>query len=365
MAAVPVPRYILGIGSNIFFPEFKKEQQNYAKSIGGHHHPSGYLFAIVSQQEWDDMPENTVVDIHGNNVLVPKPTLFAQPAPLLPNATANARATHVIDHKNHVDQIALLEQVKRHALLGIGEDNIDIIEEPHTGTRNLTSIQIMQSMDDMYGEANALAIAAWIAELAIPHSNSITLVKTLANHRRIHTKLATAEQPLSEYSKIKHFESVIVNDPGARQLLADYKKTEPRVRDQEFMALMNHFIIHEPSLTTGTMGFSANAAATLPQIEAMIDQRVEAAFARGLAAGARGPGSGRFAGRGARGGRGLPPGNGRGAGQQRRYCHLHGYDNSHNSAQCHHMAADTVTYSAAMRASTSHFSPPHGNDSRF
>ena len=159
----------------------------------------------------------------------------------------------------------------------------------------------MELMRELYGAPDATTISVWTEELNRPHASDNTLVKTMSRQRHLHTKLADAGQPMSEFEKIKLFEKSVENYAGALKLVRMYKEREPLVRDQLFLDLMTLVILHEPSLTTGAMGFSASAAISRSEVEALIARSVEDAYARGLAAGARGSGPGRSGGRGGRG----------------------------------------------------------------
>ena len=355
--------HVLTAGSNTIWIEFHTEQLAYAQSIGGNHYRLGYLHLVVNMEEWNDQPGNRVVDANGDEVLAPIPVARVQPPPLPLNATANMWSRYNIQHKEYTDEIAFTEKIRKFGFKGIGPDNINIISEPRVGTRNITSTQLMELMRELmrelYGAPDATTISAWTEELNRPHASDNTVVKTMSRQRHLHTKLADAGQPMSEFEKIKLFEKSVENYAGALKLVRMYKEREPLVRDQLFLDLMTLVILHEPSLTTGAMGFSASAAISRSEVEALIARSVEDAYARGLAAGARGSGPGRSGGRGGRGGRGPPLG-GRGRGLVRNYCHLHGYD-GHTSSRCYTMAADTATYSSAMRAATSHTLPAGGS----
>ena len=192
-----------------------------------------------------------------------------------------------IQHKEYTDEIAFTEKIRKFGFKGIGPDNINIISEPRVGTRNITSNQLMELMRELYGAPDATTISAWTEELNRPHASDNTLVKTMSRQRHLHTKLADAGQPMSEFEKIKLFEKSVENYAGALKLVRMYKEREPLVRDQLFLDLMTLVILHEPSLTTGAMGFSASAAISRSEVKALKARSVEDAYARVLATGAR------------------------------------------------------------------------------
>ena len=313
-------------------------------------------------EEWNYHPCNRVVGADSDNVLAPIPVTRDQPPPLPLNTTVNMWSRYNIQHKEYTDEIAFTEKNRKFGFKGIGPDNINITSEPRVVTRSISSNQLMELMRELYGTPDATTISAWTEELNRPHASDSTLVKNLSRQGHLDTKLEDAGQPMPEFERIELFEKSVEHYAGALKLIRIYKEREPLVRDQLFLDLMTLVILHEPSLTTGAMGFSASATISRSEGEALIARSVEDAYARGLAAGARGSGPGRSGGREGRGGRGGrgPPLGGRGRGLVRNYCHLHGYD-GHTSSRCYTMAADTATYSSAMRAATSHTLPAGGS----
>lgn len=362
-----VPTYFLTDRPNEVYSDFFDEQLAHAQALGTKYHNLGYVHLVVNPLQWAELPGNITQDAHGNDVVRPIPTAFVKPPPLPLNSTANQRAIHTTDNQAYADEQAITLDIKAFALKAIGPDNIDIIKEDRVGVRNLGPNQIMESMRDLYSAVDSSTIIAWTKAMEQPHSSSNKLVKTMSTQRQLHVKLADANQPLSEFAKINNFAASIASFSGALELLKDYKKLNPRVEDQNFFDLMTHVIVHEPLMTTGSMGFSANAVMTEERVKSMISESRAEAYAQGLAAGMRGSGTGRFGGRGGsrggsrggRGGQGVPTGRGRASGPVRRYCHLHGYD-GHTSPRCYQMGADPATFTAAMRAATSHMSPVGG-----
>ncbi len=355
-----IPLHTLKDGPNSKWGPFREELFEFAGSLGKQYHTFGYLHLVMSPEEWNRI--HTEVDIHGVRIIVPMPAPFQRPADLPPLANANRRATYQIQLARFNDEVAIVQYIKRFLLLGIGPSNVALIKQPDVGTSNRSCAYIMNFVRPRFSMANSTTIKAWKAQLIEPHSSANTLDSLIAKHKDIHDRLAQAQQPLSEFDRFDHFETATKHSVGITKLIESYKHEEPRLEDQTFLALMDHLIVHESELTTGTMGFSAqaNATVTMSQVEALIAQSARGEYARGLADGARGAGSGRHGGRGGRHNSSTPAGRGRGPGVARNYCYLHGYD-GHPSSRCYTMAADTVTYSAAMRVAVSHTSPVGGS----
>ena len=367
------PTICLGDKSVENFPAFKEEQVNYSLELCSQHYRFGLSHQLLSAEQWQVLPNNTFEDMNGDIVANPVPEDAIKPPGPHVNDGPNQRAAkaHLLTIFN--DEKAAQKSMKKFLLKGAGPVNELLLGGP-TEIRNITSREIYARLCELYDEIDEPTVTAWTKALDVPHSASDSITKTVGNHAQINARLAAAGHALRDFDKLVKLKQAFAAFPAVVTAIHEYEVLNPLLSDRTSQALSNHLIRQQSVITTGSMGFTANAALTRADVQAMMQTAIADAYQQGLAAG-RGAGGGRGApggGRGAADGRGAGgrgAGGGRGgrfggrgapAGAPRHYCYLHGYD-GHNSARCREMAAD-ATYTAVMKSAVSHTAVPGGSE---
>jgi len=348
------------------YKPFKDDLFIYARSLCSDIHTTGMLFSILNDEEWNQLIENHFVDINGDDQIRPRPDPTDQPVAPANNDGPNHRAAKAHQQRVHSDEQIALNLLRRFIIAAVGPTIVSILGDTATVSA-MPILDILTRMFELYGEPDDATITSWEHQLTLHHSASDTITKTCARHAKLHTRFATAGQPLSDFAKIKALKAVFNTFPAITEAITDYEKANPSITDRNCTDLINHLIRQQSRITTGSAGFTANAAVSRADVLQMIEQSTAKAYAAGLADGvARGAGGGRGASGRGRGGAGRgrvsgPAGRGAPVGAPRSYCYVHGYD-GHPSARCFRMATDaTGSYTAAMKSAASHTAVPGGS----
>lgn len=345
------------------YENVKDELYSAARSLCTDIHTTGMLFTILNDEEWDALAEHHIIDINGDVQVLPRPVLTAQPAAPALNDRANARATKAHQQRIHSDEQNALNHLRRFVIAAVGPTIIGILGDIAT-VRTMPLLDILTRVFELYGEPDDATIEDWAHQLSLQHTSSDSITKTCARHAKLHTYFANAGQPMSDFSKMKALKAAFSAYPAITEAITDYEKANPAITDRTCADLVDHLIRQQSRITTGSAGFTANAAVSRSDIQQMIAEATKQAYAAGLAAGGgRGFGGGRGSGGRSRGGgRGAGhAGRAASAGAPRNYCYLHGYD-GHAGARCYRMVTDdTGSYTPAMKSAASHTAVPGGS----
>ena len=349
------PTTTLEINPNRDFPVCEQLLIDCALGLCAEHHSKGLLFVLYMEdpESWNNYPGNAFQDMNDIIQYVPMPALTPKPQiPANYGTSSGARELFKLQTTIHNAEVVGIQHLKRYTEAILGPVNCNLIGD--ASTLRATSVSAMLTFArDLYGACDDSTIKAWTAQLMAPHDPTKPITETLGIHKNLHDKLRTQRQPLSEAAKISMIDTAFESLPGVVELIRDYKKDVPVMGDRTFAALMEHLIQRLSLITTGSMGYTANAALAALDVE----KRIADAFARGRVDGARGRRDGRSA------GRGRGDGRGRGRGIVRLYCYVHGYD-SHNGVDCHVMKADPSYYLPAYTTATSHVNPADGSKTK-
>ena len=368
-SAIATPVICLGDQSSLLFLDFKEEQLTYATELCSQRHALGLSHHLLSADDWHALPDNEFEDINGDMQPNPVPVDAVKPEQPRPTDNANQRASKAYQLQVYNDEVAGKKALKKFLLAGAGPVNARILGAP-TVIRNLLPRDISNRLCELYNAINDATVTTWTAELDKPHSASDSIAMTVGIHAEVNARLAEAGQALRDFDKMTKLKNAFAAFPAVMDSIHDYEVAYPALSDRNSLDLSDHLIRQQSVITSGSIGFTANAALTRADVQAMLQTSVRDAYQQGFAAG-RGAGGGRGAAAGGRGaggghggrfgGRGAPTG-GRGApaGAHRPYCYVHGYD-GHISARCREMAAD-ATYTAAMKSAVSHTAVPGGSD---
>lgn len=314
---------------------------------------NGLIHLVCTDEEWNALPGNEpILDANGDLQPIPRPGLPLRPVALANNAAAPIVALFNRESDRFVslmDSISILKQI---FLLSIGKDLARIVADPIHGTRNLTVLEILNTLRPIYGTPTAITIGKWIHDLSIPISSTDTFSTLLSTHRSIHDNLARAAQPLSEYEMISRISQAVSNHTGYTECIKNYKIANPVLANQTLANLGAYVVLQSPNLTTGSIGYSA-AAITLEQVTALIAEESKKSYALGVQDGTLSRNRA-VAAVPRNVSRRLP-------GASRPYCFLHGYV-SHSGPACDQMKLDAHTFPPAKVNAKDHLS---GGSRRF
>ena len=357
------------------FRTFKTGVESLAEARQTRFDPLGLLGFVISEAEWNLLPENVIAaDPAANPPVVagfrPLPTIPDQPE--MPAAAAAAghfaRFKYLTDVRDGVtDDLFALKQAIMDAL---DEGDMATITHPLRGTRDITHAGIMAALQSIYGKVQPADAIRWKASLADNVEPGTTLAQRMAQHKRTVLLLADIAD-VNQFEQLSLFKTAMATHVDVAACIERYEHANPNVFMRTFADLETFLSIHDPPLSTmSSLGYSN---ATTPAPDQDTDGMALAANNKPRELIPRADtryGSGR-GGRGGRGGaeRGRSDRTGRypGRGQSARtpmYCYAHGY-RGHSGPDCDHMAAnlarDGGPYSPKNVAATSHLDDTSGS----
>ena len=313
-------RVNLNVNSNLNYFEWNSEIHSLAASKCRSKYPSGLLHHVCTQDVWD-IQHPPAINADGDLLAIPYPPQSILPAELNVGAAAAVIAARERGVKEHVTEIDSIEEIKDIMLESIGLENIRLIADPITGTRNLTLREIMDHMRLAHGVANVSTLTELKSQLMKPLESGKPFSSISTLHRYIHARLFEQGQAESEFNKCNFVTEAVSMYPEYSKAINDYKTTTPIIAMRTFDGTCAYVNLHQPNITASGAGYS-NAAITQASIQKLIQDELKRQFTAGIGAGPsnRAQGGRVQAGRG-RGGRSQAVAVG-----QRNYCFKHGYD---------------------------------------
>jgi hypothetical protein len=323
----------------------------------------------MTDREWAEHSANQSVDGNGLLVIAPRPM---EPAHIpITNGLTNAQIS-VAKYSNdrHLVWHDAKAALKADIIRCLGPTLASTIGPPPTGFTTLTIQHIVNAVKTLYGTVDEMALNKMEDILASPLDCVANLDKHLATMRQHILMQTTAGYSIEEYRKVRIFWKAILGHPLLTGILRDFdhENTDPLLHTYDAYVKK-----HLPSLRAAAdmasasgMAFSVTEAkamgsssSTPRTAEDMNHAELLCAFSvlehkhknlkqRQKKTGKRGK-------------------------QQREsdapitavdcsfYCHAHGFQNSHTSAQCKVMANQKQNFTAEMRRATGPHSPTGGS----
>jgi hypothetical protein len=251
------------------------------------------------------------------------------------------------------------------------------------GFTTLSVPQITDAVRGFYGTVDQMALNKMEDILASPLDQVSNLDKHLANMRQHMLMQTTAGYPIEEHRKVRIFRKSVLSHHLIAGILADYDHDNIDPLTQTYDIITAYVKKHLPNLraaadlassagqalsvtpcapaapgvnrTAGEMGHAELLCAF-----AVLEHKHKNAQQQLKRAGQRGKNKGEE--RGAKKAKNTnPPLVPVTAEECTSYCHAHGYQSSHTSAQCKVMANQKQNFTAEMRKATSPNSPPGGS----
>ena len=342
-------RVNLASNANLNYFEWNSEVHSIAASKCRSKYPSGLLHHVCTQAVWD-LQFPPVINADGDLEAIPYPPPSVLPPEVNVGAAAAVIAARERVVREHVTEVDSIEELKEIMLESIGLENIRLIADPITGTRNLTLRAIMDQMRLAHGVANIATLIELKSQLTKPLEAGKPFSSVSTLHRYIHARLQEQGQAESEFNKCNFVAEAVNMYAEYSKAIQDYNTTIPIIALRTFDGTCAYVNLHQPNVTVSGAGYS-NAAITSASIQKLVQDEFRRQFATGTAvgSGARGQGGRGHVGRG-RGGRPQAVG-------LRNYCFKHGYD-GHQGLGCYFMRnanqATPGTYNTGQLAATDH-----------
>ena len=314
------------------FSDFETQIQNVFAAECTEVFEHGLYHLIATDEQWETATGNTEINEAGANITKDRPTT-AMPADLAANPTSAAISLYVMRRAQHVKIKETAEKLKQRLILSLGVENFSIISDPTHGTRNISALEIMQIMRDLYGVPSASVLNVQQMQLEVPILAEQSFGSLSSQHRNIHAKLVKANQPMSEFQKVTLLVKAMATRSDMMRAVEHYKSNFPAVAMQNFEGLVKHIREQAPNMTAAAAGY---AGAAIHRGEDMISRHevadLIAAAVKAAVAESRT--------------------NDVAARTQKMYCYLHGYC-AHSGKKCNTMLNDSK-FTAQQKGARNH-----------
>ena len=344
------------------------------------HLDTGLVFALLSNNEWANFPNNKVIAADGTITIKPKPSV-ERPVPPEEDASSNAWKMYEAESKRFVAITECTEILQKKLLNSLPEADQTELHHPSYGLLMVTSLDIMQHLHTKYGSLQGPDFDALDLQLE-KKLEAVSDFAAHAAHMQIQfNTFANHQQPKSQLDKMRLLKKAVQHHGQIQRAIDQYYIETPLVFQQSFENMVARVKVLAPNFsdTSGSMGY-AGASQSTDIIAALVAAEVKAALAnmanvnntrnyRENSNHNTGRGRGNTRGRGDNGrGRGdrnndndyHPSGRGNFGGRSRNndnspthYCFRHGYG-YHASLECTYMNQHYKDYTTANFNATDH-----------
>ena len=350
----------------VFFP-WEMEVQDIAAGMAKSIHPNGLLSTVLTDEQWAAYPGNTTVDQNGQPQVVAR---YQPPAYVDIDDTMSNTALYVAKASNDRLQtwIDATETLKRALIKSLGKVVRQIIKDKKVRFQQMSVSDLVTKVRTRFGNMQRdtqLTLTERMATLLPTLDGFDTHVSNLQDMYDISEN---AGYPVDAKRQVEIFRESVCAQPLVGKLLETFDLKFPDAKTVSFEQVTAYLTLHLPNLKHSQMTAtraSANllAATAYSTLEAESKRltaeneklkRKRAANDKRSKKGKKGQGKGKGARNAASGAR-------TGDTATLKYCHGHGYQPSHTSAECKLLAADKAKFTAAMRAATGPNNPPGGS----
>ena len=366
----------------LLFFTWKVQVQNLAANKATIVETSGLLTLVLSDEEWANHEVNRSLAPDGTLVIAPRP-IEPNHIPIINGMTNAQIAVAKYNNDRHVVWHEAKAALKTEIIRSLGPTLASTIGPPPMGFTTLSVPQITDAVRVFYGTVDQMALNKMEDILASPLDQVSNLDKHLANMRQHMLMQTTAGYPIEEHRKVRIFRKSVLSHHLIAGILADYDHDNLDPLTQTYDTITAYVKKHLPNLraaadlasSTGQALSVAPYAPAAPGVNrtagemghaellcafAVLEHKHKNAQQQLKRAGQRGKNKGEE--RGAKKAKNTnPPLVPVTAEECTSYCHAHGYQSSHTSAQCKVMANQKQNFTAEMRKATSPNSPPGGS----
>ncbi len=343
---------------------------------------SGLLTLVMTDREWDDHVANRSVAADGTLVIAPRPV---EPAhiPITGGLTNAQISVAKYSNDRHLVWHDAKAALKADIIRSLGPTLASTIGPPPTGFTTLTIQHIVNAVKTMFGTVDQMALNKMEDILASPLDCVANLDKHLATMRQHMLMQTTAGYSIEECRKVRIFRKSILGHPLLTGILRDFdhENTDPLLHTYDVVTA--YVKKHLPSLraaaemasasskafsvTDGNaMGYVSGAPRTARDMNhaellcalSVLEHKHKNLQQRQKKNGKRGKPQGDSGTKKFKDGKTDAPITAEACSF---YCHAHGFQNSHTSAQCKVMANQKQNFAAEMRSATGPHSPAGGS----
>jgi hypothetical protein len=251
---------------------------------------------------------------------------------------------------------------------------------PPDGFQMISAKDIMDNVKIRYGKVDQMTFVRMEEVLATPLDHVQNLEKHVATQKRHMLMQTSIEYPLEEYRKVLIFRKSVTMHPQIRECLGDYDKKFEDPLLHTYDAIVEYVSTHLPNIRAAAglsssamtgkafqVSLNAGESSSTTPLNMTMDE-LQCAYSvleykhKALQTSRqKRPGNGK--GKNAKKAKGNAPDPDKPVTKDdcKFYCHGHGYQNSHNSAQCKVMANQPQNFTANMRRARNPNNSPGGS----
>ena len=363
----------------LMFFTWKVGIENYAANKATIVEPTGLLSSILSDPEWDSCSLNRNHSPGGTLTIAPRP---APPVhmPITAGMTNANIAVAKYNNDRHLIWHDSLASFKTTLIRSLGPTLEGTIGPPPDGFKKISVRQIGDAVRAKYGTVDQMALAKMEEALTSPLGHVADLDKHLASFKRHMLMQIAAGYSIEEYRKVRMFRQSVSAHHQIAQCLHDHDKDFPDPLTITYESITEYVVKHLPNIRAAS-GLSASipTGRVLMAVSSGIpDDKSRPALSMSLVElqCAYSVLEHKHQNLQKRQKKRKPqdmtrPKDGKTpqseqpvtAASCKFYCHAHGYQNSHTSAQCKVMLNQKASFTAEMRQATDPTSPPGGSTS--
>ena len=352
-----------------FFP-WQKDVRTQAAGQCKHITATGLLSVLLTDQQWAEYPSNNSIDAQGNPVLAPR---FVPPAPITINDGMTSVELYVAKASNDQlsEWLAGEEALKNAITKSMGATVRNIVEHPEHGFSLLNIMQIMAVVRGRFGRMRKNTKLD-MKEKMTARLASINLFDShISNLKQLFFISSTGGQPIVASDQVEYLRKSLSGNHLMETIISQYDFLHHDDSTHTFDAIVDYITDHLPNVQVAAKSASDATAnimasevyltlqAENKSLKAQQSQGTRNQKKRKNAKGDKGTG---------KKGKGKHKKNKQGnrstgtpsEEKEAKYCHGHGTQPSHTSAECKMMAADKTTFTAAMRNAKDADHPPGG-----
>ena len=348
-----------------FFP-WEMEVQDTAASMAQSIHPQGLLSAILTDEQWAAYPGNSTTDLQGQIQVKAK---YQPPAYVDINDQMSSVELYVAKAQNDrlqiwIDSAAIL---KRAVIKSLGRVVRQVIQDSRIRFQQMSVLDIITKVRARYGQMQKDTKLDLQERMLTMLTTMDDLDTHIANLQEMFNTSGTAGFPVDQDRQVEIFRETICAQPLIAKVLEKFDMKFPTGRGVTYDQLSAYLILHLPALKHAQMAATrANAHLAASTAFAALEtesKRLQAQLDQ--AKRKRGPKSTKNQNKNNKKRNGQAKQHERANDKHKpsvkadgtsetstaglNYCHAHGYQGSHTSAECKVLNSDKRKYTNEMR----------------
>jgi hypothetical protein len=358
---------------NVSFYPWEMDIHDIAAGMAKSLHANGLLSAVHTDDQWAAYPGNTAVDANGQVQIAAR---FTPPVYVDIHDGMTNIELYVAKAANDRLQLWIdsLESLKRAVIKSLGRVVRQIVRDPRIRFQRLSVQDIIARARARYGRMQKDTKQNLKERMTAVLQTSDGLDTHISNLTEMFDVSATAGFPVTETDKLEIFRDTVSGHPIIVKVFETFDFEFPDSRLTTYEQLAAYLVLHLPNLRHAQMAatratanlVAATAYSTLAAKAQRLTAEVDKLKRKRTHEQNKGKGKGKT-----KKNEQKNRGQGNNERQQRgqdtediadlKYCHGHGYQKSHTSAECKLLASDKSKFTAEMRKAKSPHKPPGGS----